>query len=366
MALWAFILAAFLVGSTMAATPIVTNGNGGKTDVGIWYCANWKDNGGGWWRLSSYRPLLPDGTFGMHDGDDPAVVDFHLAKLAEAQIDFIVFDNSNGDFNNYRSRNTWIKEKSKAVAARVKLWNETHPWKIKYAFGIGSFIIGRPEYPTAKSYDVIEQQARCVAEEVYLNPSYREDDYYQLDGKPLLVVLDYNKDARERWANYAGSKAWADRYAIRWTGTDGKYSCAKGDYGWAMNEAGVLLDEEVEYLQPGHDNHLPKGKGWMATSRRNGDHYVEGWNKILSNPLPRIVMIGAFNDYCEDSAVWTADTSTDYPGTRLPIERWTGHDGKLHPSMYWDYTVGIIRTLRHGDPRPVMAGSIPTSDEAPR
>jgi hypothetical protein len=56
-----------------------------------------------------------------------------------------------------------------------------------------------------------------------------------------------------------------------------------------------------------------------------------------------------------------ADTSVEYPKTRLPIEPWRGHDGQLHPSMYWDYTVGIIRTLRHGAPKPIMAGSSPTA-----
>ncbi|HEY4249240.1 MAG TPA: hypothetical protein VGM64_20625 [Lacunisphaera sp.] len=345
----------------VGAATIKTNGNGGPTDVGIWYCTNWDANGGGWWDMATYRPLLPDGSYGMYDAADVAVIDFHLQKLAAAQIDFVLFDDTNGDFNGYGPKNTWIKEKSKAVCARLERWNQNHTWKIKYAFAIGSFMIGDREYPAATSYDVVEQQARRVADEVLDNPSYHSEDYYQIDGKPLLVVLDYARDARTRWANYGGAKRWAGRFAIRWAGTSGGYSVAAGDYGWAMNAAGVLLHPEVEYLQPGHDNHLPVHAGWMHTSRRDGDYYVANWNKILSNPLPRIVMIGAFNDYTEDSAVWTADTSVDYPKSRLPIERWQGHDGRPHPSMYWDYTVGIIRTLRHGAAKPPMAGSTPAS-----
>jgi hypothetical protein len=348
------------------ASTIKTNGNGGPTDVGIWYCANWDANGGGWWNLATYRPLLPDGSYGMYDGSDVAVIDFHLQKLAEAQIDFIVFDDTNGDFNGYGPQNVWIKEKSKAVCARIKFWNKSHSWKIKYAFAIGSFMIGDREFPTATSYNVIEQQARCVAQEVCLNHDYDSNDYYQIDEKPLLVVLDYKTDARTCWANYHGAKAWANHFVIRWAGTSGGYSVAAGDYGWAMNAAGVLLHPEIEYVQPGHDNHLPVGAGWMHTSRKNGDYYVNNWDKILSNPRPRIVMIGAFNDYTEDSAVWTADTSVDYPKSRLPIERWRGHDDQLHPSMYWDYTVGIIRTLRYGAPKPIMAGSTPASGAADR
>jgi hypothetical protein len=361
---WLFIFLGCLplafVGDAIASS-IRTNGNGGPTDVGIWYCANWNANGGGWWHLATYRPLLPNGTYGMYDSADAAVIDFHLQKLAEAQIDFILFDDTNGDFNGYGPQNVWIKEKSKAVCARIKRWNREHTWKIKYAFAIGSFMIGDPDYPTATSYDVIEQQARCVAQEVFLNPNFESSDYYQIDQRPLLVVLDYKKDARTRWAGYQGSKAWAGQFSIRWAGTSGHYSAAKGDYGWAMNAAGVLLDPEVEYLQPGHDNHLPARRGWMHTSRRRGDYYINNWNKILSNPLPRIIMIGAFNDYTEDSAIWTADTSVEYPNTRLPIEPWLGHDDQLHPSMYWDYTEGIIRTLRQGAPQPTMAGTTRTS-----
>lgn len=351
--------AAQLPSAEAGDSTIKTNGNGGKIDVGIWYCSNWDADGGGWWDLATYRPLLPNGSFGMYDGSDVAVIDFHLQKLAEAQIDFVLFDDTNGDFNYYGPKNTWIKEKSKAVCARIKLWNKSHPWKLKYAFAIGSFMIGDSEYPTATSYDVIEQQARCVIQEVFLHHEYDSNDYYQIDDKPLLVVLDYQRDARTRWEQFGGSKGSANRFAVRWAGTSGGYSVASGDYGWAMNPAGVLLHPEVEYLQPGHDNHLPANAGWMHTSRKNGEYYVNNWDKILGNPLPRIVMIGAFNDYTEDSAVWTADTSVDYPKARLPIERWEGKDGKLHPSMYWDYTVGIIRTLRHNAPKPIMAGRLP-------
>jgi hypothetical protein len=69
----------------MHAVTITTNGNGEAVDVGIWYCANWDVNGGGWWPLSSYRPLLPNGQYGMHDGADPNVIDYHLQQLADAK-----------------------------------------------------------------------------------------------------------------------------------------------------------------------------------------------------------------------------------------------------------------------------------------
>ena len=52
-------------------------------------------------------------------------------------------------------------------------------------------------------------------------------------------------------------------------------------------------------------------------------------------------MIVAFNDYLENTAVWTADTSilTD-------ADKWRGHDAKLNPGMYWDITIEKIKALR--------------------
>src|SRR5687768_5017999 len=55
-----------------AGSTIKTNGNGEPVDVGMWYCSNWDAHGGGWWNLATYRPLLPDGSYGMHDGSDSA------------------------------------------------------------------------------------------------------------------------------------------------------------------------------------------------------------------------------------------------------------------------------------------------------
>jgi hypothetical protein len=52
-------------------------------------------------------------------------------------------------------------------------------------------------------------------------------------------------------------------------------------------------------------------------------------------------MIVAFNDYLENTAVWTADT-TDL----TDADKWYGHDEGLHPWLYWDITVGNINILK--------------------
>ena len=76
--------------------------------------------------------------------------------------------------------------------------------------------------------------------------------------------------------------------------------------------------------------------------RKNGDFYRQCWQRVLDNPKPQIVMIQAFNDYLEESAVWITDTSK-LDDTQ---EKWTTSDGKLSPSLYWDLTKEYIAKLR--------------------
>ena len=79
---------------------ITTNGNGGRTDVGAWFVTYntdemWANNFGHGFPIK-YGVLLPDGTYGVPDSYNTDVIDFQIAQLAEAQIDFILFDLTNG------------------------------------------------------------------------------------------------------------------------------------------------------------------------------------------------------------------------------------------------------------------------------
>ena len=97
---------------------ITTNGNGGKTDVGTWIVTYnnekmWEDNFGSKLPIN-YRGLLPDGSYGILDSADVEQIDFMLSKIAEAKIDFIIFDETMNEID-VESERTIIKKISRSL-----------------------------------------------------------------------------------------------------------------------------------------------------------------------------------------------------------------------------------------------------------
>lgn len=118
---------------------IATNGNGGKTDVGAWYTTYntnnfWGTNG----RFSDpenpavgYKALHSDGTYGLPNSGSADEIDFQLEKMAEAGIDFIVFDLTNGGLTDKLTYGNgtnlaFILNNAKLTCERIAKWNENH------------------------------------------------------------------------------------------------------------------------------------------------------------------------------------------------------------------------------------------------
>jgi hypothetical protein len=332
------------------AALITTNGNGeGPTDVGTWYITYYSD---GIWAAGfrstpvMYRPLCSETSndFRTYNSDDTAVMDFHLRQLAEAKIDFILFDNTNGGESGYYMANAPIWENSRIMCERIKLWNDSHSWKIKYAHAIGVYGIMRGSDPVGVC---IEKQAEYVYTNYVTHPSYG-GAYYELNGKPLLVTYTWDAVSHLEWEGYGGDKTYGSRFTVRSASSQSWIGPKAGLYGWNLCDAGVQVHEEVELVMPGF-----KAANGHFVGRQNGVFYANCWNTVLNNPLPKIVMITAFNDYCEDAAVWITETSLLVDGTS---EKWYGTDGQLHASMYWDMTKAYIDTLRAS---PVDSPEIP-------
>ena len=137
----------FTYASIDATAATVSNGNGGKTDVGAWFVTYnnqtmWSNNFGTGYPIN-YRMLLPDGTYGIPDSSDIDTIDFQLAQIAEAKIDFILFDLTNGGVTEKIKYgwedNYWITETAQLTCSRIAEWNKTHDWKIKYAIAVGVY-----------------------------------------------------------------------------------------------------------------------------------------------------------------------------------------------------------------------------------
>lgn len=318
-----------------------TNGNGGKTDVGMWYITYntngiFQNNMGSGYPIK-YKMLLPDGSYGILESDNIEHIDFQIKNLAEAKVDFILFDLTNGGLfpdKNGKIQWNWMVENAMLACERIAKWNDSHDWKLKYAVAVGCYQAIRD----GKSIgECTELQAEGVYKTFFTNKTYGGDDHYQVDGKPLLIIHDWGENlltVPHGWNNYKGDRTYGDKFFVR-NGQGGE----KGTYGWHTRN-GTLVDDEVELLCPGQRT---AGGSKANVPRDNGNAYLTGWEVVLNNPLPRIVMIASFNDYCEQTGVWTADSSKckgEYD------EHWTDSTGEINNSMYWDMTVEGIKLVR--------------------
>ncbi|MCL2622404.1 MAG: hypothetical protein FWD31_01960 [Planctomycetaceae bacterium] len=323
----------------------------GSPDVGIWYCTYYFTSPYDVWDLEygpetkvKYRPLCSNtpGDFRKYDAADPDVIDFHLQQIADAKIDFLLFELSPGSLGGYRTEGEnvrWVISVNNAreVCKRIKIWNDNkqNKWKLKYAICGGchpDVWDNQPGFPPGLC---MEDTARDVYDSFFNNPEYGgADNYYHLNGLPLLVFWGYSDSISNHWANYGGDKTYGSRFSLRPAS-----GCHYGEYGWNIAPTGTVLHSEVEVVSPGWGHYTREVPPYVY--RRNGDFYKECWEKVLKYPLPQIVMITTFNDYWENTAVWTADTAN-----LTDADKWCEKDGQLNPSMYWDMTKYYINKMR--------------------
>lgn len=335
---------------------LVTNGNGGKTDVGTWFVtynnsSEWGNNFGSGYPIK-YRTLMPDGSYGILDSSKVEYIDFMLQQMADAKIDFIIFDLTNGGLTdkipygwrqktfdealaeskegNYNSFDYTIKN-TFITCERIAEWNKTHDWKIKYSLAVGVYPLIANGIPLGMA---TEYQAEATYKLFCENKEFGGDNYYQVDGKPLFIIFDWTKSAIESWKDYVGDKTYTDKFFLR-----GAQTGELGTYGWHAAH-GTVPHEEVELLCPGHNT---AGESGADIVRENGKTYKTGWEVVLNNKLPRILVITSFNDFNEQTAVFTADSSRC---DETMEEKWTDQTGKVNPSMYWDMTKEGIRLVR--------------------
>ncbi len=355
--------------ASASETTLATNGNGGKTDVGAWFTtynvnAFWGENG----RFSDpssadvgYKALLSDGAYGIPYSNDTDEIDYQIRKMAEAGIDFIVFDLTNGGLSNQFTYGmgenlAFIINNAKLTCERISLWNETHSWKIRYAVAVGIYANLRATYAgelsgspythvlsingVDKTCATVGLSAELQAAEVlsqFVNNETYGDDYYTLDNKPLLVLHETgDKRATGYVSAYSGDKTSISQFTVR----DSNSAAQAGTYGWYTrgsvadnNNCGAVADDEVILVSPGHCNHA-NGNNTPTASRENGEHYKANWELVLKTQ-PRIVMISSLNDYMEDTAIWPTNTAKC-----TAEEKWSD------PYQYWDMTVDYIEQLR--------------------
>ncbi|MCD9021690.1 FG-GAP-like repeat-containing protein [Cohnella silvisoli] len=273
----------------------------------------------------NYRPLTL-GSYQTYDSGNTAVIDEHLSTMAAAQIDWLLLDETNG-LNNVSGA---ILNRAARLAGRLKNWNDNPSNRdIRYAFAIG-----RAQW--TQDPLTIEKEAGQVWDEFANNASYGGSNYYyELNGKPLLVVY-IPASVQTAWHNYTGSKANTNHFTVRFAS-----NAAAGEYGWQLPQTGAVDNDEVMNVMPGWDNHVGN---LPPVARNKGVYYSQlTWEKVLNRPVkPSIVLINSFNEFAEDTGVQISDTS----GLAASSEKWYNSDGVLDPALYWNMTKNYIRQLQ--------------------
>ncbi|WP_434345490.1 FG-GAP-like repeat-containing protein [Myxococcus virescens] len=277
------------------------------------------------------------GVYQVYDSKDATVIDEHLATIESAKIDFLLLDET----NNLDVDQGYIKARALEVCARIGQKRSAGALSTpRYAIAIGGIQFDHQpatlELEAAKVWNEFVQSAKCVT----------PDGYFQLDGKPLLVVYAEYAD-RLAWESWTGSKTASSRFTVRWAQGSVRASSTQPPqrdrrlyYGWGMPD-GALANDEVMVVMSGWNNH----RGWFVSRTYNGvrgGFYQQlGWSRV-NQQRPRLAIINSFNEYAEETAVAPTDTS----GLTGTSEKWLDAQGNLAPDMYWNMTVQANATRK--------------------
>lgn len=296
----------------------------------------------GTWKVQEYRAAKPNlhdtwdawgisyipkvgNQYRQYDSSETAVIQEHLQMCEDAQIDFLLLDETNHLFvDDY-----YIYNRACKVVDEISLWNQNSANRtVQYAIAIGG--VQWSHNPAE-----IEEEAAAVWERFV--QEYGSGNYFEVDGKPLLVVYCIPED-EAAWRAWSGDKTASNHFTMRFAHSPTQ----KGNYGWEVR-TGTIPDDEVMVVMPGWDN----GLGVTPVLRNHGTYYSEsGWEVVLEQDvLPEIVLINSFNEYAEETAIAPADTSM-----LAANMQWRDENGVLDNELYWDMTVEYIQRLKQIQP----------------
>lgn len=294
------------------------NSNKGATGDAV-YADTWTVWG------NDYEPQLPGHT-GTYDSGDSTINDIQLKMIHDAGFTYIMFDLTNGV-------NAWVDNRAKQFIQRIKRWNANlGPGKHKMYFCV-SMGGSRTAPNTDAAMAVIESESQWAWNDFYLP---NQDDYYQLNGKPLLVHFVEWTTNSNAIINYTGSTPHPNynKFTIRWMYNaiynDTIYSNA---YGWPIyNKFGNPAGNEVMDVMPGFWN------GGSGSPREQGELYRSQWLRVLQHN-PASVWLNSFNESWEHTAV---EPSYIRPTNTLDNaamdSTWTDYYGDRMDDFYWVMT----------------------------
>lgn len=246
---------------------------------------SWHTTWHAFWQTSQVVPLL-----GFYDQLDPDVARQHIIWLAESGVDVIL-----GDWSN----NIWFSE----------TW-ETRAWGVDQL--IQSFTVMMDElvrmreegYPVPKaslligiswkSPKAVDGELAYIWNTYINNPKYK-NLWQELDGKPLVQILDIAGHY------YKQGYKLDDRFAVRYTAVDNEVRKLheKGFWTWAdfMVPQPTMRDGRCEAATVSFGC-FGEG-GWISKNNRGhrgGATIVEDW-KVAMGCRPKFLLLHQFNEF---------------------------------------------------------------------
>ncbi|HOW70148.1 MAG TPA: hypothetical protein PKY77_06050 [Phycisphaerae bacterium] len=275
-------------GPTLAQPPRETNIT---PAIGMWYTVWWtQDNRYHHWTHCHVFPAR-----GWYTAGDPKVIADHYAQLRDIGVDFLVLDDTNCIGNDGGRINDNIRAWFDFMDARPPVE------RIPMCIGSGGEMRAQGRTGQQRAADF------------YANHWARRPSYFQLDGKPLLLV-DTDK-------NY-GPGDWDDpRFTVRWAYNGDNHAAMKQrqTWGWGSYEPAPVLDECMS-IWPGHrfpGSVARQGKDPLEEPREGGQLYVRMWLRVLK-ARPRFVTVADYNNFEEETAIEPSYTWEDPRGHAVP------------------------------------------------
>ena len=266
-----------------------------KKTVGLWSLMLWFNDG-------DYRPwemyvrYFPVG--GIYNSYDVAHIDKLINSADDLGVDYLILDNTNGAFRHDGRFNKTIS----LITERIKF----HKSQLKISIAIGYGIYEKKDF----QYHLNEID--------YIKKYFNDESYYQVNGKPLLIlyinpqdkITNITKDPK--FGKYIstddryGYRNFFTDYTIRYaSGANDWLNDPQGLYGWQFKKKegrGGNRSYPTMGVMPGWNRSHNQLTGSKPVERNGGKFYRESWMNVIRQS-PANVIVTSWDDWAEETAI---------------------------------------------------------------
>jgi hypothetical protein len=255
-----------------------------------------------------YTRLVPE--FGQYNSYDFDWIYYTLRNAEELGVDYLILDDTNGVFRE-ESFDLTIEH----YLTAIKL---THS-PLKIAIATGAEIWAYRDWQLfLSSINHLEQY-------------FSDPAYYQVDGKPLMVLYISADDpmcsimplassampASECVTQYTsdsdpmGYRTYFTDLSLRYSSADPWFFDELGLYGWRFIYPQVVNANSMGVMPGWSRSHNNLTTGGPPIDRDGGNYYRLSWEYVLNHPTQNVV-ITAWDDWAEETAIAPATAWGNY------------------------------------------------------